>query len=215
IEALPELPLFIVGNEIFDALPVRQYVLTPSGWRERLVGLDDAGRLIFLAGPGSIDPALLPPDLAEPGTIFEIAPAREAMAAGIASRIVASGGAGLFFDYGHLHPGYGDTLQAVRNHRFTGVFDQPGEADLTSHVDFSALGDACRRAGAGVSFLDQGDFLARMGLPARAERLARSHPAEAARIAAAAERLAGDSGMGRLFKVMAIHGETVPYPFGQ
>ncbi|MCB1452137.1 MAG: SAM-dependent methyltransferase, partial [Rhizobiaceae bacterium] len=35
IDQLPEGPLFIVGNELFDAVPVRQFVKTDAGWRER------------------------------------------------------------------------------------------------------------------------------------------------------------------------------------
>ena len=65
----------------------------------------------------------------------------------IAERIAAHGGAGLFFDYGHLEPGLGDTFQAVRRHSSEGVFDNPGEADLTSHVDFSALAAVARSQG--------------------------------------------------------------------
>ena len=85
--------------------------------------------------------------LAEEGGIFEIAPAREALMGEIASRIARHGGAGIFFDYGHLAPGLGDTFQAVRNHRSEGVLDNPGEADLTSHVDFSALAAVARAHG--------------------------------------------------------------------
>src|SRR5690606_37750768 len=50
IGALPAKPLVIVGNELFDALPVRQFVRTTSGWRERMIGLDDDGALRFMAG---------------------------------------------------------------------------------------------------------------------------------------------------------------------
>ena len=57
--------------------------------------------------------------------------------------LAATGGAALFFAYGLLKPGIGDTLQAVRAHAYDGIFDHPGEADLTSHVDFSALACIC------------------------------------------------------------------------
>ena len=58
---LPDRPLLIIGNEIFDALPVRQYVKRGTDWRERLIGLDEHERLSFVVGPGTVDPALLPP----------------------------------------------------------------------------------------------------------------------------------------------------------
>ena len=48
VEALPVAPLIIIGNELFDAIPIRQYVKSGGKWRERSVGLDDRGKLTFL-----------------------------------------------------------------------------------------------------------------------------------------------------------------------
>src|SRR5690606_31126045 len=117
---------------------------TAEGWRERVVGLDEAGDLAFFAGMASLDPALLPDAAAEApeGAVFEVAPARTALVETLAFRLAAQGGAALFFDYGPLASGLGDTLQAVRRHVFDPVFAHPGEADLTSHVDFEALARA-------------------------------------------------------------------------
>ena len=217
IGTLPAQPLLIVGNELFDAIPIRQYVKTATGWRERLVGLDDAGQLIFVAGPGAPDPSLLPPDAfaAREDAIVEIAPARGALMDAIAVRIAAHGGVGLFIDYGHAEPGVGDTLQAVRGHAPDDVFAHPGEADLTSHVDFSALAGEAGRHGLDTALLTQGDFLLRMGLLERAGRLG-EHADESGRnaIRAAIERLADPSQMGTLFKVLCIApAGRLPYPF--
>ncbi|RWF17502.1 SAM-dependent methyltransferase, partial [Mesorhizobium sp.] len=50
LDTLPPQPLFIVGNELFDAVPIRQFVYVGAGWRERVVGLDGADELHFFAG---------------------------------------------------------------------------------------------------------------------------------------------------------------------
>src|SRR5690606_20069882 len=123
---------------------------------------------------------------AEEGAIFEIAPARSAMMDEIAARIARSGVAGLFIDYGHVKPGFGDTLQAVRDHAFDGVLANPGAADLTSHVDFSALASVARTHGLETRLATQGDFLVRMGLVERAGRLGANVDA------AARERISGE-----------------------
>lgn len=207
IDELPDLPLFIVGNELFDAVPIRQYVKTGGHWLERMVGLDEAGELAFAAGAGGIDPALMPAgaDDAPDGTVFETAPARETIATTIGHRIATHGGAALFFDYGHLEPGFGDTLQAVRGHKPVDVLADPGQADLTTHVDFAALATAADAAGAATAVLSQGEFLVRMGIVERAGRLGADADAAARqRIEAEVERLAGPQGMGGLFKAMAI-----------
>ena len=218
VDALPPGALFIVGNELFDALPVRQFVRTASGWRERCVGLDAQERLCFVAGAGAIDAALLPrgAETAAEGSIAEIAPARSALMDTIAARFASSGGAGLFIDYGYETPAFGDTLQAVRGHRYADVLADPGQADLTSHVDFAALAAAARAHGLSPQLATQGDFLLRMGLLERAGRLgASADAATRARLSSEVERLAGPNAMGTLFKVLAVQpGTAVPPGFG-
>ncbi|HHZ10881.1 MAG TPA: class I SAM-dependent methyltransferase [Rhizobiales bacterium] len=207
VETLPDEPLFVVGNEIFDALPFRQFVRTDRGWLERAVGIDDDGNFRFTTGTAALPHDTLPPDVRDAGrgSVFEIAPAREALMSAIADRVATHGGAGIFFDYGHLVPSVGDTFQAVRRHRSEDVFAHPGEADLTSHVDFSALAAVARAHGLRTQLSKQGEFLLGMGLLERAGRLGQSAGEDVRRkISAEVERLAGPDAMGDLFKVLTI-----------
>lgn len=207
LEDIPGGPLFIVGNELFDALPLRQFVKTPSGWRERMIGLDENGRLAFMAGFTGIDPDLLPPDAeAQPeGRIFEISPARAALMQTMAEHIGREGGAGLMIDYGYLETGFADTLQAVRNHAYADIFADPGTADLTAHVDFAALAMIARQQGLAVEMTTQGEFLLSSGLLERAGALGATRNEDAReRLRDDVERLAGPDQMGTLFKVMAF-----------
>ena len=106
----------------------------------------------------------------------------------------------------------------MRAHGFAAVLDQPGEADITSHVDFEQLGHAFRRGGAAVPpALTQGDFLAAMGLAARVEKLAQGLSGrDKDTFLSGARRLAEAAQMGSLFKVMAASSPSgpAPYPFG-
>ncbi|RWF25067.1 MAG: class I SAM-dependent methyltransferase, partial [Mesorhizobium sp.] len=174
---------------------------------ERLVGLDDADRLHFFAGAGSVDPSLLPDDAvdAPEGSIVEIAPARAALMSAIAERIAVQSGAGLFIDYGYLRPGVGDTLQALRRHDHEDVLANPGEADLTAHVDFAALAATAQTHGLAAQLATQGDFLLGMGLLERAGALGAGADSKTRQtISDAVERLAGPDAMGKLFKVLTI-----------
>jgi SAM-dependent MidA family methyltransferase len=207
IDTLPRQPLFIIGNELFDALPIRQFVQAGPGWRERVVGLDDADNLHFFAGAGSVDPALLPAGAADApqGAIAEVAPARSALMSAVAALIAGHGGAGLFIDYGHLQPGIGDTFQALRHHQREDVLANPGEADLTAHVDFAPLADIVRAHGLDAQLSTQGEFLLGMGLLERAGALGADADAKMRlAISHAVERLAGPDEMGELFKVMKV-----------
>ena len=209
---VPEGPLVLVANEFFDALPIRQFVRLDGMWRERAIGLDEAGRLAFGIGPGRLDRGPEAPE----GAILEVSPARDALAAEIARRVVAFGGAALIIDYGHAETAPGDTLQAMRGHAFADPLAAPGEADLTAHVDFAALARRARAEGAAVHGpITQGEYLLALGLLERAGRLgADKSEAEQEALRAAVERLAGPAQMGTLFKVLAITRPGVaPPPF--
>jgi SAM-dependent MidA family methyltransferase len=212
LSSVPAEPLLLVANEFFDALPIRQFVRTGSAWRERVVGLDDSGKLAFGVGPGLLDDG---PDAPE-GAIFERRPSADAIAAEIGSRIVEDNGVALILDYGHAATAVGDTLQAVRGHRFADALAAPGEADLTAHVDFAALARAARAEGAAAHGpMPQGEFLMALGLAERAERLgAKADAAGRESLAAAVDRLAGADAMGTLFKALALTRPGVaPPPF--
>lgn len=214
LDELPSRPLFIVGNELFDAVPSRQYIRTAQGWRELCVVVDGEN-LAFAAGARSLDDALLPEGAGQApnGAVVEIAPARSALMHKIATRIAQDGGAGLFLDYGYLQPVVGDSLQALSRHSYADPLANPGKADLTTHVDFAALAAIARGLGLDAQLATQGEFLLRMGLLERAGRLgANADDAGRERISDAVERLAGPDQMGELFKVIAVAPHPLP-PF--
>jgi SAM-dependent MidA family methyltransferase len=132
-----------------------------------------------------------------------------AIALDLAQRIARQGGAAIIIDYGYEGPAVGDTLQAVRGHQFADPFQDPGESDLTTHVDFTMIGNMARQAGLRVlGPVGQGAFLRQLGIDARADQLARTAPARAAEVEAARVRLIADDAMGTLFKAMAwVHPE--------
>lgn len=207
VETLPEGPLFLAANEFFDALPIRQFQRAGDGWRERVVGLGAEGRVAPGLGPVTRYGVLAGrvADTSE-GDLVEICPAAAPIAAEIAGRIARHGGAALIVDYGGWHS-LGDTFQALRGHRRTDPFADPGEADLTAHVDFEALAAAARAAGAeSTAMVPQGVFLERLGITERARKLAEGLEGEAlASHSAAHRRLTHPDDMGALFKVLAFH----------
>ncbi|WP_311275383.1 SAM-dependent methyltransferase [Methylobacterium sp. WCS2018Hpa-22] len=212
IETLPEGPMIVVANEFFDALPVRQFQRTERGWCERLVGLSpDGGRLTFgLAAEPDCEISAPAPV----GVLMTVpAPALD-IARNLSRRIVAQGGALLAIDYGHVRPGFGDTFQAVSAHRFADPLLSPGEADLTTHVDFAALGRAARGEGARIDGpLEQGAFLLNLGLRQRADRLkVGASRAQADAVDTAFHRLtaSGKRGMGSLFQAIGIADPRLP-----
>ena len=199
-------PLLLVANELFDALPIRQFIMEAEGWHEIEVALD-ADRRLCLARSRRLSPlaARLPEGLPV-GSVLELSPAREALMADLAERLRAQGGLALLIDYGELEPTPGSTLQAVHRHRKVDPLTRPGEVDLSSRVAFGPLARIAREAGLRVfGPLPQGDFLARLGSGLRLAQLRRgATPAQAAALEAGHRRLTAAEGMGTLFKVMAV-----------
>lgn len=204
-DELPDRPLFLVANEFFDALPIKQHQRVAGGWSERVIALDGAGRLMLgLAAP-------VPGPDAPLGEIREVCGAAPGITMAVARRIAQHGGCAIVIDYG-TWAGRGDSFQALRRHRPDDPLAHPGEADLTAHVDFAPLAMIAQAAGTRVSaMIPQGTWLLRLGIAARAQRLEQAGDAGAM---AALHRLTAPGEMGHLFKVLGFWHADAPTPCG-
>lgn len=212
VDALPDLPLFFIANEFFDALPIRQFQRTGTGWRERHIAVRD-GALILGLGPQHPQPALAHRlEDTQDGDLIEDCPAAAPIIAAIGQRIAAQGGAALIIDYGDWRS-LGDTWQALQGHTSVDPLAAPGQSDLTAHVDFEALTQAAPCPFTRIT--PQGVFLERLGITQRAQALAqRASPDTATQIAAAHRRLTHPDEMGNLFKVLGLYPEGQQPPPG-
>jgi NADH dehydrogenase [ubiquinone] 1 alpha subcomplex assembly factor 7 len=217
LDEVPQGPVILIANEFFDAIAIRQLQRRGERWHERVVGLDAAGSLGLGLAPDPVADGLVPAWArhAAEGAVIEISPERCRLAQVVGARLAVAPSVALIIDYGHLASAAGDTLQAVARHRRADPLAHPGEADITSHVDFSGLGACLRQAGAAVyPAMDQAGFLSAMGLAARVAALERGQsPDTRATIAAGASRLAAADQMGHLFKVLGAGHPDLPPPF--
>jgi NADH dehydrogenase [ubiquinone] 1 alpha subcomplex assembly factor 7 len=216
-DSLTDRPLLVLANEFFDALPIRQYVKTEGGWRERMVVAKNES-LDFALAPMPTPSAIIPASRAATpdGGAYEVSSAATALAEAIAGVIAEKGGGALFLDYGYgENAGFGETLQAVGGHQFADVLAEPGENDLSAHVDFAGLAGAARHGGAAAyGPKSQGAFLAELGITSRAEQLIKANPGAAQSLLAAVARLIGPDQMGTLFKALAILPRSAARPPG-
>jgi NADH dehydrogenase [ubiquinone] 1 alpha subcomplex assembly factor 7 len=204
-------PMILLANEFLDCLPVRQFVRTAEGVAERAVGLGPAGELAFglMPLPGEQLPADAPL-----GAVIEVSTAQLDFAGAVGARIAAQGGTALLIDYGRDRAATGDTLQALHRHRKVDPLADPGGADLTVHADFPGVLRAAQARGAAGDILDQGEFLRRLGIEARAAALSQARPDRAEAIARQLARLVDDDQMGRLFKAAVLYRADQPPPPG-
>ncbi len=216
---LPEGPAIILANEFFDAMPACQYVKTLNGWHERVIGHDGEGGLRCGLAP---DPVPQIRAEAEQGSVLEISFAAYETMQQLSAHVLEHGGAVLAIDYGHIATGPSETLQAMRNHAAADPLAEPGEADITMHVDFANLARAAKSTGASVSGpVIQADFLTCLGLFERAAGLKRNADIrQAMEIDHALLRLSGTGqetgidgkpvpAMGALFKALGVAAKDI------
>ncbi|MDX8353683.1 class I SAM-dependent methyltransferase [Cognatiyoonia sp. IB215182] len=213
VDTLPPGPLFLIANEFFDALPIRQFIRDGDAWRERMVGLDGDALQIGLSAPAPL--TLVEHRLAdtEDGDLVELCPTLPGMISTLSGRIEAEGGAAIIIDYGDWQS-LGDTWQALSGHKKTDPLAAPGEADLTAHVDFAEIArhvDPAKYS----RLTTQGVFLERLGITPRAQALAKSLTGDALQTHIKAHRrLTHPAEMGELFKVLSIYPATAMPPPG-
>jgi SAM-dependent MidA family methyltransferase len=205
LDTVPSAPMILIANEFLDALPIRQFVRRGTSWAERHVA---GGAWVEI--PGEPDTTL--PDIpAAEGDILEVNVPGRAFVAAIAARLCRHPGAALLLDYGPARSRPGDSLQALANKQPVDPLGLAGAADLTAHVDFADLRRVAHAAGAAVQGpMEQGPFLAGLGILARTDRLVRSHPDRADALRGATDRLIAPAEMGNLFKALALRTPSVP-----
>jgi NADH dehydrogenase [ubiquinone] 1 alpha subcomplex assembly factor 7 len=208
-EVPDDAPLFLMANEFFDALPIRQYVKANDGWHERVVTADGTNLVFDVATSAVVLKRFAPPG-APSDAVLELSEAGISVARIVGKRVATAGGLALVIDYGHASA-LGDTFQAVASHNRADPLADPGNADLTAHVNFILLGARQWELGAHARGpVMQKEFLESLGIHARAQALVRAAPDQAADIEAAATRLTGEDQMGTLFKVMTISDSAGP-----
>ena len=214
VDDLPENPpLFILANEFFDALPIRQFQRDGAAWRERLVGLEGDDLAFGLSDPTFPDTLQSRLNDTRDGDIVEVSALSQSIAATLGARIARKGGVALIIDYGGWRS-LGDTFQALSAHNSVPPLADPGKTDLTAHVDFEALSRAAAPATV-TDMTSQGEFLERLGITHRAQRLAERLSGDALDTHVAAHRrLTHPKEMGTLFKVIAFHPKDAPPPPG-
>lgn len=212
---VPQKPLVVICNELFDALPVHQYVKQNGVWHEKMLVVNEAGELEFMLSQTVFTPES---DGAKDGAVIEVCPQAPALMAEICGRIKQHGGAALVIDYGYAQPVYKNTIMALGKHKHHEILEDIGKVDISAHVDFQVLGRVAVAAGLDVyGVAGQGDFLRALGIELRAEKLMeKATEKQKSDIKSAMDRLIGNSKiqMGELFKVLAVTSEgLVPEGF--
>ena len=199
---LPDAPTIFIANELFDALPFHQFVMTEKGWQEQLVGVTSNNEFEFCLSD-DIKTIAEQHNGAKIGSIIETCPTGSDIADKMAKQIKQHGGGAVIIDYGYDEYGYKDTLQAVKNHEYHNILQDVGDADITAHVDFINLANIFTSNGLFCKTTTQRDFLLSLGIEQRYMSLMKEASQEQQKeLTSATGRLINPDKMGTLFKVI-------------
>lgn len=187
-----------IGNELLDAFPVNQFKRHENGSFKEYLVATDVDNFKFIESDSTHN-------LNIDADFVELSPSMFDFVETLKNK--TNKGAILFMDYGA--EGYGSTLQALQKHEYKNIFHDPGNCDLTTHINFSALMETLGTEACQYTTLAQ--FLSNLGLPVRASKLlevAPDHLKE--QIEQATYRLLHPEQMGHLFKAMCWRSANVP-----
>ena len=210
---LPQMPLFLIANEFFDCLPIKQYRRTDEGWQEQMIAVE-GDQLHFILGTATSEDVFSKTNDIPRGDMLEISPPSVAFASAIGEHIQTNGGCAIIIDYGEWDSD-GDSLQALKNHTKIDPLTHCGKADLTAHVSFKDLTNAASKFAKASPMISQGILLERLGITQRAQTLAKNMDGAALENHISAhKRLTHPDEMGSLFKAIAIIPENSDLPAG-
>ena len=220
IESIDDLPIgtnFFIANEFFDAIPIRQFINIENNWHERLIGLNDESQLCLLHG--NIENKLMgdfvSSDLNNHNLVYEISFQQEELFSKIINKIGNHGGI-LIFDYAKIIDGFGDTLQAISNHKYVSIFHKPGSTDLTAYVNYKRYIELAKKGQLNhYGPISQREFLLGMGIKERYNALKKNaNNIQKDKLFRQLHRLLDNDKMGEIFKTIYFSNNqnTIPLP---
>lgn len=199
-------PTILIANEFLDCLPIKQFINTQDGWRERKITIDGQNNLAFTIDTRPLINTFNLPQFAPIGALYEYAIGLEPVFQEMTQYFVTNAGSAIFIDYGHISPSFGDSFQGIWEHKKTSPLLNLGLADLTAHVNFEAVAKAaCKIGGTIETICNQAEFLCNHGILARAKALMDANPSRHKQIEGDLARIIDLDQMGELFKTIVVN----------
>lgn len=199
-------PVLFIGNEFFDAIPIKQFKKKKDIILENFVYLDEKkiikNKLLAtsLKNIKKIKESKVLKDL----NFIEYPEIAFKTIEPMIDKIKKLNGGMLLIDYGYTLPNNSSTLQSVKNHKKNNLYDNLGKADVTSLVNFNLLKEFFLKKKLNVkNIVSQSFFLKKNGILERADLIsAKMSFKEKSDLYYRLSRLLSPKLMGNLFKVI-------------
>ena len=200
-------PVIFLGNEFFDALPIKQIYRKKKLFFEKYVTLSsDKKKIKFLHKKANYNliKNIQNLNLISSGNTIEYPIEALKFLKIIAKKINKFDGGLLTFDYGYTIKKNQNTLQSIKKHRYINLRFEPGYSDITSHINFKLFHKILSNNNLDVKkAVNQSEFLKKIGILERANILSKKMTfKEKANMFYRLRRLLNPREMGRIFKVI-------------
>ena len=203
IDFKSQLPSIIYSNEFFDCFPVRQFTYDEM-WHEKFVRYNKEQNKFYLENKLVKDrKLLLYLKKYQKQKVAEISFDRNKYFEKICKFIKKRKGIFLTIDYGYTKPISYFTLQAIQNHKYSHIFENIGEIDISSHVNFDDFKIISKNYNLKIEeFCSQREFLIKYGILERNKKLSKFKNVKG--IGKDLDRLINKKKMGNLFKFLIV-----------
>jgi len=200
-------PVIFLGNEFFDAVPIKQFKKIDNILYEKYVKLENSSKISTILKKADVKTTieLKKYNLLKQQSFIEFPKQGLAELDTIIDTIEKLNGGLLLIDYGFLKQQSRNTLQSVKNHKQNMIFDNVGDADITSLVNFNLLENYLKKKTLKVNnVVTQEFFLKKIGIINRAEIVSKKmNFKEKSNLYLRLQRLLNPKQMGKLFKVIS------------
>ncbi len=201
-------PTLYIANEFFDAIPIKQFFKRKEKWFERFVDLHNLKNAKFREEITNIKniEKILKFEVSKNQDIIEYSPNTFRYLKNIFKKIEKNNGGILIIDYGYLNSKMQNSLQAVKNHKYSNILKNIGDCDITYNINFNLFKQFTNQFNnLDTIITNQKKFLTNMGILQRAEIIGKNMPfSKKTDLFYRIKRLIDKKQMGELFKVMLI-----------
>jgi NADH dehydrogenase [ubiquinone] 1 alpha subcomplex assembly factor 7 len=200
-------PIIFISNEFFDSLPIKQIFRKKNLFFEKHITLSKNNKklkYLLKRAKKNLIKKILDLGLVSTGSVIEYPNVGIQYLEIVAKKIKKYDGGILTFDYGYTKPKNKSTLQSVSKHKYTDIFLNPGNADITSHINYKLFSEILIKNDLQVEkIITQSEFLQKLGIIERAKILSKNKNfIIKADIFYKLKKLLDLNEMGNLFKVM-------------
>lgn len=200
--------LIILGNEFFDALPIKQFSKRGDSWFEKYVIMNKKKKLSFIFKKAKLESIRKIEKIynLKINQFIEYPLILKKLIKSISDLLKIKNSIFLTIDYGEDSKICNDTVQAIYKNKKSNILQNVGESDITYQVNFFHLIKLFRKNKLHlVEFTTQSNFLQKLGIKERAIRAKKVlKKNQQLLLDSALKRLLHPLEMGSLFKVLII-----------